>query len=627
MNADDTPMNADGSESTGAIAALTTRVGTELPSRLPGLYRRSSACHRRSSAFQRFLLAALLAAASLAAPAQQRPSQPEPPSGWTPKKLATAKQYMVVAANPLAAEAGAAILAKGGSAVDAVIATQLVLGLVEPQASGLGGGAYFLHYDAKKKAVTAIDGRETAPAGATPGQFLKDGKPRPFQEAVVGGSAVGVPGVPRLLEVMHARHGRLPWPALFEPAIALAEKGWPLSPRVQGMVARDKSLAQDAAARAYFFTADGKPQPAGALLRNPDYARTLRTLAARGMDAFYEGEIARDIVRAVTGHATNPGTMAEDDLSGYRVRDVEPLCGAYRTWRLCGMPPSSSGGIAVLQMLGVLEGRDLSKVKPGSPEAVHLFAEAGRLAFADRNRYVGDDRFVEVPVGGLVDKAYLAGRAKLVTDGKAMGRAEPGVPAGVKVAYADDEHEGRPGTSQVVAVDREGNAVSMTTSIEYFFGSRLMVRGFFLNNQLTDFNFQPVEAGRLTANALAPGKRPRSSMSPFVVTDAKTGRLEQVVGSPGGSLIIGYVAKALVGTLDWKLDMQAAIDLPNRGSRGGATEVEKGTELEATIPALKAMGHDARAIDMTSGLAGIRRTKDSWEAGADPRREGVARGR
>ena len=572
-------------------------------------------------------MASLLIATSLAATAQQRPSQPEPPSGWTPKKLATAKHYMVVAANPLAAEAGAAILAKGGSAVDAVIATQLVLGLVEPQASGLGGGAYFMHYDARSKAVSALDGRETAPAGATRELFLKDGKPLAFQDAVVGGRAVGVPGLPRLLEVMHARHGKLAWATLFAPAIDLAEKGWPLSPRVQGMVAKDKSLASNAAARAYFFTADGQPHAAGTRLRNPEYARTLRTLAARGADAFYTGEIARDLVKAVTGHPVNPGTLSLADLADYRVRDVEPLCGAYRAWRLCGMPPSSSGGIAVLQMLGVLEGRDLGKVKPNAPEAVHLFAEAGRLAFADRNRYVGDDRFVDVPVQGLVDRAYLAGRAKLVEDGKAMGRARPGTPAGLKVALADDDREELPGTSHIVAVDREGNSVSMTTSIEYYFGSRQMVRGFLLNNQLTDFNFEPLAEGRLTANAIAPGKRPRSSMAPFIVTDAKSGRLDQVLGSPGGSLIIGYVAKTLVATLDWKLDMQAAIDLPNRGSRGGPTEIEKGTELDAVAGALKAMGHEVRAIDMTSGLAGIRRTAAGWEAGADPRREGVARGR
>jgi len=589
---------------------------------------------RKSSAFicvhlrfQNLLFASLLAAASLAAPAQQRPSQPEPPSGWTPKKLVTAKQYMVVAANPLAADAGAAILARGGSAVDAVIATQLVLGLVEPQASGLGGGAYFLHFDARSKSVTALDGRETAPAGATRELFLKDGKPLAFQEAVVGGRAVGVPGLPRLLEVMHARHGKLPWAALFAPAIALAENGWPLSPRVHGMIAKDKSLAANAAARAYFFTADGQAHPAGTLLRNPAYAKTLRTLAAKGMDAFYAGDIAEDIVKAVSAHPVNPGTLSLADLADYRVRDVEPLCGAYRAHRLCGMPPSSSGGIAVLQMLGVLEGHDLAAVRPGSAQAVHLLSEAGRLAFADRGRFVGDDRFVEVPVQGLVDKGYLAQRAKLIAPEKSMGKAQPGTPPGLKVALADDPVDEVAGTSHIAIVDAQGNAVSMTTTIEGFFGSKQMVRGFLLNNELTDFNFQPQEAGREVANAVAPGKRPRSSMAPFLVFDAKSGRLEQAVGSPGGSLIINYVAKALVATLDWKMDMQAALSLPNFGSRGGPTEIEAGTELEKAGAALKAMGHEVRAIDMTSGLAGIRRTAKGWEAAADPRREGVARGR
>jgi gamma-glutamyltranspeptidase/glutathione hydrolase len=291
------------------------------------------------------------------------------------------------------------------------------------------------------------------------------------------------------------------------------------------------------------------------------------------------------------------------------------------------MPPSSSGGIAVLQILGVLEGRDMAAVKAGSTESVHLLSEAGRLAFADRNRYVGDDRFVDVPVRGLVDAGYLAERARLIAPDKSMGRARPGTPPGLKVALADDPVDEVAGTSHIAVVDAQGNAVSMTTTIEGFFGSKQMVRGFLLNNELTDFNFEPVEEGRAAANAVAPGKRPRSSMAPFVVYDAESGRLEQVVGSPGGSLIISYVAKTLVATLDWKMDMQSAIALPNLGSRGGPTEVEAGTELEGVSAALKAMGHDVRAIEMTSGLAGIRRTATGWEAGADPRREGVARGR
>jgi gamma-glutamyltranspeptidase/glutathione hydrolase len=482
-------------------------------------------------------------------------------------------------------------------------------------------------HDAKGGRTLAMDGRETAPSGAEPRLFVgADGKPMPFQAAVVGGRSVGVPGTPRLLEVAHARHGRLPWAALFQPAIEIAEKGFPMSHRLHTLVGKDKTLAGNAAARAYFFGADGQAKPVGTLLRNPEYAKTLRLLAAKGADAFYAGEVAADIVAAVRGNA-NPGSMTLEDLAGYRVRDVEPLCGAYRQWKLCGMPPSSSGGIAVLQILGVLEGRDLAAVRPNSAQAVHLLAEAGRLAFADRNRYVGDDRFVDVPVQGLVDRGYLAQRAKLIAAEKSMGKAQPGTPPGLKVVLADDPVDEVAGTSHIAIVDAQGNAVSMTTTIEGFFGSKQMVRGFLLNNELTDFNFQPVEDGRAVANAVAPGKRPRSSMAPFLVYDAKGGRLEQVMGSPGGSLIINYVAKALVATLDWKMDMQSAIALPNFGSRGGPTEIESGTELEGVSAALKAMGHDVRPIDMTSGLAGIRRTATGWEAGADPRREGVARGR
>ena len=579
----------------------------------------------RSSAFTCGCICFLLAA--LGAQAQLRPSQPEPPSGWTTKERITAKRQVVVAAHPLAVDAGLAMLDRGGTAVDAAIATQLVLGLVEPHASGLGGGAFLLVHDVKAKRTFAYDARETAPSGAEPRLFIgPEGKPMPFQAAGVGGRSVGVPGTPRLLEVAHARHGRLPWATLFQPAIALAEKGFPMSPRLFTLAGKDKSLAEQPAARDYFFGADGRPKPVGTLLKNPAYARTLRAIAAKGSDAFYTGEIAADIVAAVRGHR-NPGAMTLEDLSGYRVRDVEPLCGAYREWTLCGMPPSSSGGIAVLQILGVLEGRDMAKVRPGSAESVHLLAEAGRLAFADRNRYVGDDRFVDVPVKGLVDAGYLAGRAKLIADGKAMGRAQPGTPPGLKVALADDPVDEVAGTSQIAIVDARGTAVSMTTTIEGYFGSKQMVRGFLLNNELTDFNFQPIEDGRVVANAVAPGKRPRSSMAPFLVFDAKSGRLEEVLGSPGGSLIINYVAKALVATLDWRMDVQSALALPNFGSRGGPTEIEAGTELEGVGAALKAMGHDLRAIDMTSGLAGIRRTATGWEAGADPRREGVARGR
>lgn len=541
--------------------------------------------------------------------------------------FAQAKRHMVVTAHALASQAGLQMLDRGGSAVDAAIAAQLVLGLVEPHASGIGGGAFFMHYDARSRRVSAIDGRETAPAGAGPGLFLNaDGKPLAMAAAVVGGRSVGVPGTPRLLEVMHARHGRLPWATLFGPAIKLAEEGFPVSARLHLLASRDAALASEPATRAYFFGSDGKALPVGAVIRNPAYAETLRSLAKGGAEVFYTGPIARDLVAAVRGHA-NPGTLSPEDLAGYRVRAVEPVCAPYRAHRLCGMPPSSSGGVAVLQILGMLAERNVGEHRPGSPEAVHLMAEAGRLAFADRNRYLGDDRFVSVPVAGLLDPAYLANRARLISADRAIPKAEPGSPAGVKVAYADDPVHEVAGTTHLAVVDGRGNAVSMTSTIEGFFGSKQMVRGFLLNNELTDFDFQPTVDGRASANAVAPGKRPRSSMAPFIVLDGTGGQVEQVVGSPGGSFIINYVAKTLLGTLEWGLGMQAAIDLPNFGNRGGATEVEKGTALEALVPALKAMGHDARAIEMTSGLAGIRRTAKGWEGGADPRREGVVLGR
>jgi gamma-glutamyltranspeptidase/glutathione hydrolase len=455
---------------------------------------------------------------------------------------------------------------------------------------------------------------------------MRDGKPMPFREAVNGGRSVGTPGVPRLLENAHRSHGKLPWATLFKPAIDLAEQGFPLSSRVHALLQREGALGREPAARAYFLNADGTPKAAGTVLRNPEFARTLRAIAAGGADAFYRGDIARDIVDAVRKHPSNPGTLNEADLGAYQVREVDPLCAPYRTFRVCGMPPSSSGGIAVLQMLGMLTPRDMAAVKPGSVQAVHLLAEAGRLAYADRNRWVADDRYVDVPVAGLLDPVYLAGRSKLISTDRSMGKAEAGMPPGAKTAYADDRVDEIVGTSHIAIVDGDGNAVSMTTTIENFFGSRLMVRGFLLNNQLTDFNFNPAESGRPVANAVAPGKRPRSSMAPTLVFRGN-GDLHLVVGSPGGSQIINYVAKTLIATLDWNLDIQTAITLPNAGSRNGPTEIERGTVYEALAAPLATMGHEIQTLDMTSGLHGIMRVNNAWQGGADPRREGIAKGR
>ena len=555
-----------------------------------------------------------------------RPAQPEPASGRSEKQLAHASQHMVAAAHPLAVEAGLQMLDAGGNAVDAMIAVQLVLNLVEPHASGLGGGAFLLHYDARARAVSSYDGRETAPAAATPELFLRDGKPMNFRDAVSGGLSVGTPGVARLLETAHRKHGRLPWTALFQPAIELAEKGFPLSPRVHALLLRDRAIIGEPAARSYFLQADGTPKPAGTLLRNPQFARTLRAIAAGGADAFYRGDIARELVAAVRGHAANPGLLSEADLAAYQVREVEALCRPYRSYRICGMPPSSSGGIAVLQILGLLSSQKLSAIQPGSPQAAHLLAEAGRLAYADRNRWVADDRYVDVPVAGLLDPAYLAARSRLIGTDRSLGRAEAGTPPGARTVFADDPLEEVAGTSHVAIVDGNGNAVSLTTTIENFFGSRIMVGGFLLNNQLTDFNFNPVESGRPVANAVAPGKRPRSSMAPTLVFRGN-GDLHLVLGSPGGSRIINYVAKTLIATLDWNLDIQAAIALPNTGSRNGPTEIERGTDAEALAAPLRGMGHIVEITDMTSGLHGIMRDGKGWQGGADPRREGVAKGR
>jgi len=555
-----------------------------------------------------------------------RPAQPEPASGHSEKQLAHAQVHMVAAAHPLAVAAGLEILEAGGTASDAMIAVQLVLNLVEPHASGLGGGAFLLHYDAANRKLQAYDGRETAPAAATPELFMRDGKPMPFREAVNGGRSVGTPGVTRLLETAHRKHGKLPWARLFKPAIDLAEQGFPLSNRVHALLQREGALGREAAARAYFLNTDGSPKAAGTMLRNPEFARTLRAIAAGGADAFYRGDIARDIVDAVRKHPSNPGTLDTADLADYQVREVDPLCAPYRVFRVCGMPPSSSGGIAVLQMLGMLSHRDMSAVAPGSAQAVHLLAEAGRLAYADRNRWVADDRYVEVPVSGLLDPAYLSARAKMIRSDHSKGKAEAGVPPGARITYADDAVEEVVGTSHIAIVDGKGNAVSMTTTIENFFGSRIMVRGFLLNNQLTDFNFNPFDNGRPVANAVAPGKRPRSSMAPTVVFNSN-GDLHLVIGSPGGSRIINYVAKTLVATLDWNMDIQAAIALPNSGSRNGPTEIERGTSYEALAAPLATMGHEVQALDMTSGLHGIMRVNDGWQGGADPRREGIAKGR
>jgi gamma-glutamyltranspeptidase/glutathione hydrolase len=538
---------------------------------------------------------------------------------------AGAAHYMVATANLHASRAGIEILRAGGSALDAAIAVQMVLNLVEPQSSGIGGGAFMMHWDEAQKRISAYDGRETAPAAARPDRFLRpDGTPMGIGEAIFSGRSVGVPGVLRMLALAHARHGRLPWRRLFEPAIRLAEHGFAVSPRLHGLIASDPLLLRLPAARAYFYLPDGRPLPIGHLLKNPELAAVLRRVAGEGPDAFYTGDIARDIAAAIAAQP-KPGDLTEQDLAGYRAVERQATCGGYRGLRICGMPPPSSGGIAVLAMLGILERFDLAAVRPGSSEAVHLFSEAGRLAYADREHYVGDPDFVPVPVAGMVDPAYLRERSNLIAPERSMGRAQPGTPPGARVSLGADATLEAGGTSHLSIVDGNGNAVAMTTSVESAFGSRIFVRGFLLNNQLTDFSFVPETDGLPVANRVEAGKRPRSAMAPTLVF-APDGTLRLTAGSAGGPAIINYVAKTLVAFIDWKQSIQRAIAAPNMGSRNRDTEIERGSSLESVAAALRAMGHPVAQVDLVSGTQGIARTPHGLAGGADPRREGVVLG-
>ena len=551
---------------------------------------------------------------------------PEAATGRAAKQLGVTTKYMAAAANPLATEAGREMLRAGGSAADAAVAIQLVLNLVEPQSSGIGGGTFMVFWDQGAGRLTTLDGREKAPAAATPERFLgADGKPMKFMDAVVGGRSVGVPGTLRLLEAAHKKWGKLPWAKTFEPAIRLAEDGFAVSPRLNGLLGGETALKSDARANAYFYEADGKPKAVGSLLKNPGFAAALRDIAARGADAFYNGPIADDIIATVRSHAVNPGDMTLADLAAYKVEEREPVCGPYRTYKICGMGPPSSGAVAVLQILGTLETVDMAKMGPG-PDAAHMLSEAGRLAFADRGLYLGDPAFVSVPVSGLIDAAYLKSRAALVNPDKSMGRARAGEPPMKKTFNFAPSDSVEYGTSHISVIDGAGNAVAMTTTIEDGFGARMMTRGgFLLNNELTDFNFAPVDDGKPVANRVEANKRPRSSMAPTIVFDS-AGKVYAVVGSPGGSLIINFVAKTLVAILDWKLDPQRAVDFANFGSRNGPTELEKGTEAEPWKAALEAKGHEVKLLEMTSGTQAIVVTPTGFIGGADGRREGVAIG-
>ena len=590
------------------------------------------------------LCAALLAACAWA-PSDFQGSTAQPPesSHASPRNPARAFQrFAVAAANPLAADAGYQVLKAGGSAVDAAIAVQMVLALVEPQSSGIGGGTFLLHFDGTE--VEAFDGRETAPAAADEKLFLGvDGRPMPFEDAVVGGRAVGVPGTVRVLEMAHRQHGKLPWARLFEPAIRLAEEGFQVSPLLARSIARDRRLKDDPVAAAYFFKADGTAQGAGATLRNPELAAVLRRIAAEGAKVLYQGEIAQAIVDKVRNHPKNPGPMSLPDLAGYQPKKRAPLChdqqAQGKELRICGFPPPSSGGIAVGQILGLLNGTeaDALPLENGLPGAnwLHLYLEASRLAFADRDQYLGDPDFVEPPAGNwmsLLDPTYLAHRARLIGP-QSMKVATAGVPSAIKTSYGPGPVQPENGTSHISIVDSQGHAVAMTTTVEASFGSRQMVSvkggagGFLLNNELTDFSFVPADAdGKPVANRVQPGKRPRSSMAPTLVFDKATGRVVLNAGSMGGPLIIHSVTKTLYGVLHWKLDPQQAIDLPNFASLNGPSLLEGGRFPAATVQALRSRGAEVRELPLPSGVQAIQVKPSGYSGGADPRREGVVMG-
>lgn len=544
-------------------------------------------------------------------------------------KSATGTHWMVTAANPLAAEAGAQMLRAGGNAVDAMVAVQLMLGLVEPQSSGLGGGGFLVYWDAATRTLTTFDGRETAPRAATPTLFQNaQGQPLGFMEAVVGGRSVGTPGTPALLETVHRRFGRLGWEALFAPALERAENGFSVSPRLAGLIAGDvDTLARNAAAKAYFLDAAGVPLAAGTLLKNPAYAQTLRLLRDGGAAAFYDGALAQEIVAAVRG-AANPGLLDEEDLADYRVKERPPVCGAYRGLEVCGMGPPGSGALTLGQILGLLEPYDLKALGPTSPEAWRLIADASRLAFADRERYMADSDYVPMPIKGLLARDYLAQRAKLLAGDDALPEVAPGKPTWDHASVAPERADGLapelPSTTQITIVDAQGNIISMTSTIEAGFGSRLMVGGFLLNNELTDFSFRSHKDGVPVANRVEPGKRPRSSMTPTIVL--KEGRPVLALGSPGGSQIIGYVAKTLIAHLDWGMSLPDAIAAPNVLARFDAVEIEAGTAAEALAPGLAALGFRVKVGAMTSGVQAVAITPQGLLGAADPRREGVAIG-
>lgn len=549
--------------------------------------------------------------------------EPEAATGYVEKKAVYGKKFMVAAANPYASKAGFSILQQGGSAVDAAIAAQLVLALVEPQSSGLGGGTFMLYWDNKKTKLTTFDGRETAPAAATSALFLdKQGKPLKWRDAVVGGRSVGVPSLLATLATAHKRYGRLPWHTLFDQAITLAEQGFVVSPRLEKLLAMNLNpgIHTLPEVKQYFFP-KGKSVKAGDVLVNEKLANVYRSVAKEGIDVFYKGWIAKKIVEKVQHAAIAPGLLTMADMAAYQVKEREAVCGPYKQFKVCGMAPPSSGGVTVIQILAQLQTFNLQQYPANDAQAIHLYTQSARLAFADRNKYIADADFVSVPVKGLIAPSYLAKRAQLIDPKKDMGKANAGMPQGA-LALADDSAIERPSTTHLSIVDSEGNAVSMTSSIENGFGSALMVEGFILNNQLTDFSLAPQKDGQWVANRVQANKRPRSSMAPTMVFN-EDNSLRLLLGAPGGSRIINYVAQTIIAVLDWQLSPQQAINLPKVTNRNHVTTVERGTPAELLIPLLEAKGHIVQSRDLNSGLQVIEVTQSGLVGGADPRREGL----
>ena len=557
----------------------------------------------------------------------QEAVQPENTIAMTQHQSVTAEKYMVSAANPIASQIGAEILAKGGTAIDAMVAVQIALNLVEPQSSGIGGGAFLVYWDAAKQKLTTFDGREKAPKAATPDYWLgEDGKPVKWFDAVVGGRSVGVPGTLKLMETAHQRYGNQDWASLLEPTRALATGGFQVSERLHGMIEKSmgkRKLDMFAPTRAYFFNDDGSPLPVGYLRRNPAFAETLQHIQKQGSKVFYEGEIAEKIVAAVKTE-NNGGILTMADMKAYQVIERAPVCISYRAHEVCGMGPPSSGALTVGQILGVLSNYDLPQMGPGA-DSEHLFIEAAKLAYADRGLYMADSDYVKMPEG-LLDQGYLNQRSQLIDLQKTMGKAVAGTPPAKQASlWAPDTQLERPGTSHISIVDQYGNVVSLTTTIETGFGSRVMVGGFLLNNELTDFSRAPEKDGKPIANRVEGGKRPRSSMSPTIVL--KDNKPVLAIGSPGGSRIINYVTRALIAILDHDMDPQQALNQAHIVNRNGKTDIEQNSAALDLQAALAAKGHQINVRDLNSGLHAIQLKDGKLIGAADPRREGLAIGK